>query len=185
MNGKDRWRSHPVLGATMSGAAMMAPFVVSVVTAGVVGRVLPEVTAGQSTSFGGPQCRSLRRWPSWCQGALSPVAARQELTRGAGSQFDPAIVRALLNMSIGRVRWVIGPVSWVADVPLLAGLSVAGHALVTTTQVVVGAAASTAAGALAAHAAAPTVHTHVPTSGLVLAAPTIRCKRVLGCDRGP
>ena len=104
--------------------------------------------------------------------ALSPVAARQELTRCAGSQFDPAIVRALLNVSIGRVRWVIGPVSWVADVPLLARLSVAGHALVTTTQVAVGAAALTAAGALAAHAAAPTVQTPVPTSGLALAAPT-------------
>ena len=104
--------------------------------------------------------------------ALSPVAARQELTRCAGSQFDPAIVRALLNVSIGRVRWVIGPVSWVADVPLLARLSVAGRALVTTTQVAVGAAALTAAGALAAHAAAPTVHTPVPTSGLALAAPT-------------
>ena len=103
---------------------------------------------------------------------MSPVAARQELTRCAGSQFDPAIVRALLNVSIGRVRWVIGPVSWVADVPLLARLSVAGHALVTTTQVAVGAAALTAAGALAVHAAARRCITPVPTSGLALAAPT-------------
>ncbi len=104
--------------------------------------------------------------------ALSPVAARQESTRCAGSQFDPAIVRALLNVSIGRVRWVIGPLSWVADVSLLARLSVAGHALVTTTQVAVGAAALTAAGALAAHAATPTVKTLVPTSTVALAAPT-------------
>ena len=87
--------------------------------------------------------------------ALSPVAARQELTRCAGSQFDPAIVRALLNVSIGRLRWVVGPVSWVADVPLLARLGVAGHALMTTTQVAVGAAALTAGGVLAVHAATP------------------------------
>ena len=59
--------------------------------------------------------------------ALSPVAARQELTRCAGSQFDPAIVRALLNVSIGRLRWVIDPVSWVADVPLLVRSGVAGQ----------------------------------------------------------
>ena len=46
VNAKDRWRSHPVLGATVSGAAMMAPFVVSAVTAAVVGRVLPRGHGG-------------------------------------------------------------------------------------------------------------------------------------------
>ncbi len=86
--------------------------------------------------------------------AMSPVAARTELTRCAGSQFDPAIVRAFLNVSIGRLRWVIGPVSWVADVPFVARLGMAGHALATGAQVAVGAAALTAGGVLAAHAAA-------------------------------
>ena len=85
--------------------------------------------------------------------AMSPVAARTELTRCAGSQFDPAIVRAFLNVSIGRLRWVIGPVSWVADVPFVARLGMAGHALATGAQVAVGAAALTAGGVLAAHAA--------------------------------
>jgi hypothetical protein len=54
--------------------------------------------------------------------ATSAAAARQELTRCAGSQFDPAIVRAFLNVSIGELRWTIGPVSWLADVPILTRL---------------------------------------------------------------
>src|SRR5271156_3543464 len=98
--------------------------------------------------------------------AMSPVAARTELTRCAGSQFDPAIVRAFLNVSIGRLRWVIGPVSWVADVPFVARLGMAGHALATGAQVAVGAAALTAGGVLAAHAAAP-----APQANIVRATP--------------
>ena len=102
--------------------------------------------------------------------ALSPAAARQELTRCVGSQFDPAIVRALLNVSIGRLRWVVGPVSWVADVPFLARLSGAGHALVTTTQVAAGAAAVTAASALAAQVATPPVPRTVTPRSVFVAA---------------
>ena len=36
---------------------------------------------------------------------MSARAAREELTRSAGSHFDPAIVRAFLSMPIGRVSW--------------------------------------------------------------------------------
>jgi HD-GYP domain-containing protein (c-di-GMP phosphodiesterase class II) len=82
---------------------------------------------------------------------LSAVAAREELTRCAGSQFDPAIVRAFLNVSIGRLRWTIGPVSWLADVPILTRLGMAGHAVAAGAQVALGAAALTV-GAVAAHA---------------------------------
>jgi len=39
---------------------------------------------------------------------MSAKAARLELTRCAGSQFDPEVVRAFLNISIGRVRWTMG-----------------------------------------------------------------------------
>ena len=42
MDPKDKWRSHPVLGAIVSGAAILAPFLVSVATAAVVGRLLPR-----------------------------------------------------------------------------------------------------------------------------------------------
>ena len=77
---------------------------------------------------------------------MSAVAARQELTRCAGTQFDPAIVRAFLNVSIGRLRWTIGPVSWLADVPILTRLGMAGHAVAAGAQVALGAAALTVGG---------------------------------------
>jgi hypothetical protein len=58
----------------------------------------------------------------------SPVWARQELTRCAGTQFDPVIVRAFLNISIGRLRRAIGPISWLVDVPVVSQLEHLGQA---------------------------------------------------------
>jgi putative nucleotidyltransferase with HDIG domain len=54
--------------------------------------------------------------------AASAASARKELTRSAGSHFDPAVVRAFLNISIGRLRWVTGPVAWVAQIPFVGWL---------------------------------------------------------------
>jgi hypothetical protein len=50
---------------------------------------------------------------------VSAAAAREELTRCAGTQFDPAIVRVFLNVSIRRLWWRIGPAAWLAEVPLI------------------------------------------------------------------
>ncbi len=50
-----------------------------------------------------------------------PQAAREELTRCAGSQFDEEVVRAFLTISTGRLRRVMGPLSWFAHLPYLAG----------------------------------------------------------------
>ncbi len=41
--------------------------------------------------------------------AASPTTARQELLRCAGTHFDPEVVRAFLNISVGRLRWATGP----------------------------------------------------------------------------
>ena len=51
--------------------------------------------------------------------AWSAATARRELTAGAGTQFDPVIVRAFLNISIARLRWVSGPVAWAAQLPFI------------------------------------------------------------------
>lgn len=51
--------------------------------------------------------------------AASATTARRELTASAGTHFDPALVRAFLNISIGRLRWVSGPVAWVAQIPFI------------------------------------------------------------------
>jgi hypothetical protein len=50
--------------------------------------------------------------------------AREELTRCAGSQFDPRLVRAFVNISLGRMRLVMGPLSWLSHAPLLARLPI-------------------------------------------------------------
>jgi hypothetical protein len=57
-------------------------------------------------------------------GARPAVAAeaREELTRCAGRQFDPVVVRAFLRISIGRLRWVMGPMAWLAEQPFLGGV---------------------------------------------------------------
>ena len=49
---------------------------------------------------------------------LSAVEARAELARCAGEQFDPAVVRAFLNISLGKLRWMAGPSAWVAQLAL-------------------------------------------------------------------
>lgn len=83
--------------------------------------------------------------------ALSTKAARKELTRCAGSQFDPVIVRAFLDFSLGRLRWTVSPVSWIADVPFVARLGAAAHTIATAGQIALGASALTVGGILAAH----------------------------------
>lgn len=59
--------------------------------------------------------------------ARSAAWAREELTRCAGSQFDPALVRAFLGISIGRIKWVLGPVTWLAELPFVATADRAGQ----------------------------------------------------------
>lgn len=49
---------------------------------------------------------------------VSAADSRAELAKCAGGQFDPVVVRAFLNISIGRLRMVMGPISWLAQVPL-------------------------------------------------------------------
>ena len=52
MSRNDRWRSHPILGAVVSGAAILAPFVVSVATAWIVGGLLPRSHGGSGGQGG-------------------------------------------------------------------------------------------------------------------------------------
>ena len=49
--------------------------------------------------------------------ALPPEQARYELSRNAGTQFDPVVVRAFLNVSVGRLHLAGGPLAWLSSVP--------------------------------------------------------------------
>ena len=57
---------------------------------------------------------------------LGAAAGRDELAGCAGTHFDPVVVRAFLNVSIGRIRWVMAPLAWLADLPFVRSVSNAG-----------------------------------------------------------
>ena len=100
---------------------------------------------------------------------LSIAAARTELTRCAGAQFDPTIVRAFLNVSIGRLRRVLSPLAWAGQLPFIPAAAAipAPGAMAATTALVGGLLLGPTAmpflgGDGAAEAATATVTTTVP-----------------------
>ncbi len=50
---------------------------------------------------------------------IGVAAAREELVKCSGAQFDPVVVRAFLNIGMGRLWRVVGFGSWIAQVPLV------------------------------------------------------------------
>src|SRR3954452_19602861 len=82
--------------------------------------------------------------------AVNAAAARRELTTHAGSQFDPAMVRTFLNVSIGRVRWALGPLSWVVQVPFIGWLPRAAEQVVAAGSQAAGLVGSAAGAAVIA-----------------------------------
>lgn len=54
--------------------------------------------------------------------AATPAEARAELVRCSGSQFDPRLVRAFVNISLGRMRFLVGPLAWLSNAPFLTRL---------------------------------------------------------------
>jgi putative nucleotidyltransferase with HDIG domain len=70
--------------------------------------------------------------------AMSPQAARAELLACAGTHFDPTVVRAFLDVSIGKVRVVAGPLAWIGSLPFISNvptLAQVGVAAVRTAAV--------------------------------------------------
>jgi hypothetical protein len=51
--------------------------------------------------------------------SMPASAARAELTRAAGVQFSPEVVRAFLCVSLGKLRWAAGPVASLAQIPYI------------------------------------------------------------------
>src|SRR5579872_1731259 len=94
--------------------------------------------------------------------AGSSVLGREEIAACAGAQFDPAVVRAFLNVSLGRMRMIMGPLSWLSHAPLLTRLPLtpAIGTLAGTVGVIATAAAS---GAISHPPALPAPPTPPPT----------------------
>lgn len=94
--------------------------------------------------------------------AMSPQAARAELLACAGTHFDPTVVRAFLDVSIGRLRAAAGPVAWLGSLPFIGNvptLAQVGVAAVRTAAV-----SMSFAGAVAVGTAHVTHHAPVPTT---------------------
>jgi HD-GYP domain-containing protein (c-di-GMP phosphodiesterase class II) len=130
------------------------------------GRGYPNGVAGEEISVGGrilcvtdsfetmTAARSYKK-------PMSVTAARQELTRCAGSQFDPSIVRAFVTVSLGRLWWQVGPVSWVAQLPFISLRAASG----TVAEVARAAAATLAKAAVGVAAIGAAGLTSLPPAG--------------------
>ena len=82
--------------------------------------------------------------------SLPAEVARQEISADAGDLFDPDVARALLNVSIGRLRWASGPLAWLFAWPLVERIEAAAQALQPAVQGSLTTAAAAAAGTLVA-----------------------------------
>jgi HD-GYP domain-containing protein (c-di-GMP phosphodiesterase class II) len=90
---------------------------------------------------------------------VTAAAARTELAACAGSHFDPVVVRAFLNISLGSLRKAMGPLAWFAEIPVLAGMPRLEAAIVAGGRQAV-AGAGSAAGVVAVTALAWHPHAH-------------------------
>jgi len=66
---------------------------------------------------------------------MTASAAREELARCSGQQFDPDVVRAFLAIGLGRLRVIAGPVSMLSALPGLGSTPLSNVASGVTTAV--------------------------------------------------
>lgn len=67
----------------------------------------------------------------------SAAEARAELVECAGTQFDPSMVRSFVNVSLRRMWLILGPLAWLAQLPLvgpIVGEATLGPVAFTTTR---------------------------------------------------
>ncbi len=84
----------------------------------------PDGKTGEEISLAGRICAVADAFDVMTSGRshkkpLSAAAAREELARNAGGQFDADVVRAFLRIAPSRLRWVAGPASLLGQLPFL------------------------------------------------------------------
>ena len=142
-------RRHPVDGATICAPLMewLGPWGLAIEQhhERYDGTGYPHGLKGEEISLAGRMVAVADSYevmtaPRSYKKAMTPLSAREELTRCAGTQFDPAVVRAFLAISLGRLRWVTGPLAWLAQLPFLRMVPSVGPAVGTAaTGVITGA----------------------------------------------
>jgi hypothetical protein len=135
----------------------------------------PYGLAGEEISLGGrivavADCYDTMTAVRSYKRAMSPEAARTELAACAGSHFDPQVVRAFLDVSIGRLRPVAGPLAWLGSVPFVDSIPRLGQAVSALGRV--GAASVMVAGAVTAGTVQSTSQNSTPTQSVGLALST-------------
>src|SRR5438309_1225572 len=113
----------------------------------------PNRLAGEGISYGGRIVAVADAYDTMTAARtykrpMATRAARQELAPCAGGQFDPVIVRAFFSISLPRLVWKTGPLSFLVQLPFLARLQEVGvQTLANVGQVATAAAAAAAVGA--------------------------------------
>ena len=150
-------RTHPANGEAL--AAPVAPWLGEWVHAvgghhekwdgtgyprGLAGAAIPRAAAIVAVADSFEVMTAVRSYKK----AMPLADARAELTRCAGTHFDPDIVRALLNVSIGRFRGAMGIFAGLAHVPFIGPLTTAAAHAPDTVTAAVGATTSGATAGL-------------------------------------
>lgn len=205
-------RQHPVMGVWLMGplAAWLGEHVRAIEQhhERYDGNGYPNRLSGEHISIGGRIVAVADAYETMTAARsykkpLSAAIARQELSRHAGKQFDPAVVRAMLSISLGRLWWRVGLVSWLAQLPLFGAaaraLGRAGQRVPSTAGTAMAAAAVVTAGIAVPMAstspttdaepgyqtAAPSETADLPTVIVPVGAPPAPERRALGPDLTP
>ncbi len=135
----------------------------------------PHGLAGQQISLGGRIVAVADSYDTMTtvrtyKRPMTQEEARSELAACAGSQFDPKVVRAFLDVSIARLRPVAGPITWLGSLPFVGNLPRLGQIVAVAGRTGVAAAAVTGAVATGAVSASspsvtPTPHGTYATRG--------------------
>ncbi len=159
------WRilqGHPLEGARLAAplASWLGPWADTIAQhhEKYDGTGYPYGLSGEEISLGGrivavADCYETMTAVRSYKAAMTAEAARRELAACAGAHFDPVIVRAFLEASVGRMNLLGGPLAWLGDLPLLNGLPRLGQLASTAGQTFAGALAITAVTVAAAHGA--------------------------------
>jgi hypothetical protein len=156
-------RAHPLEGARIAAPLLqwLGPWGAAIAEhhEWYDGSGYPAGLAGDSISFAGRIVAVADAYDTMtaARSYKKPMAirpARAELARCAGTQFDPVVVRAFFAISLPKLLWKTGPLSFLVQLPFLArleqlgeqGLAAAAQGM-TVATVVAGAAAITALGA--------------------------------------